>query len=115
MRWGFDTIKARDIDRIGVGGLIKELKESVGITHVYISINIVVHDPAFAPATGTAEVGRWTTRELLSVSDGLEGTNVIGAKAGQGMLMSAWVHATGAIQPWKITSSKVQSRWQART
>lgn len=35
--------------------------------------------PAFAPATGTAEVGGWTTRELLSILDGLGGINIVGA------------------------------------
>ena len=30
-------------------------------------------------ATGTAEVGGWTTRELLSILDGLEGLRVVGA------------------------------------
>lgn len=30
-------------------------------------------------ATGTAEVGGWTTRELLSILDGLKGLQVIGA------------------------------------
>lgn len=34
---------------------------------------------AFAPATGTAEPGGWTTRELLTILDGLVGMNVIGA------------------------------------
>ena len=38
-----------------------------------------VLDPAFAPATGTAEVGGWTTRELLSILDGLAGIKIIGA------------------------------------
>jgi agmatinase len=33
-------------------------------------------------ATGTAEVGGWTTRELLSILDGLEGLDVIGADVG---------------------------------
>lgn len=79
LRCGFDTIKARDIDRIGVDGVIKRLRERVGNTKVYISVDIDVLDPAFAPATGTAEVGGWTTRELLSILDGLEGTNVVGA------------------------------------
>lgn len=35
--------------------------------------------PAFAPATGTAEVGGWTTRELLTILDGLKGLHVVGA------------------------------------
>jgi len=34
-------------------------------------------------ATGTAEVGGWTTRELLAVLDGLEGMEVVGADVGE--------------------------------
>ena len=79
VRCGFDMIKARDIDRIGVDGIIKQIKDRVGETSVYISVDIDVLDPAFAPATGTAEVGGWTTRELLSILDGLKGLNVVGA------------------------------------
>ena len=79
VRCGFDIIKARDIDLIGVSGIIQRLKERVGNSHVYVSVDIDVLDPAFAPATGTAEVGGWTTRELLSIMDGLEGINIIGA------------------------------------
>jgi agmatinase len=78
-RCGFEIITARDIDKIGVHGVIDKLKSRVGDTNVYISIDIDVLDPAYAPATGTAEVGGWTTRELLSVLDGLEGMKVIGA------------------------------------
>jgi len=33
-------------------------------------------------ATGTSEVGGWTTRELLSILDGLEGLEVVGADVG---------------------------------
>ncbi|KAE9974658.1 hypothetical protein EG328_003725 [Venturia inaequalis] len=79
VRCGFDIVRARDIDRIGVDGVIQKLKERVAGTKVYISVDIDVLDPAFAPATGTSEVGGWTTRELLSILDGLEGIEVIGA------------------------------------
>ena len=78
-RCGFEIITARDIDKIGVAGIIDKLKGRVGETNVYISVDIDVLDPAYAPATGTAEVGGWTTRELLSILDGLEGLKVIGA------------------------------------
>lgn len=78
-RCGFDIVRARDIDRIGVDGVIKRLKDQVGESRVYISVDIDVLDPAFAPATGTAEVGGWSTRELLSILDGLGGMKVIGA------------------------------------
>ncbi|EXJ59178.1 agmatinase [Cladophialophora yegresii CBS 114405] len=78
-RCGFEIITARDIDKIGVSGVVEKLKTRVGDTNVYISVDIDVLDPAYAPATGTAEVGGWTTRELLSILDGLEGLKVIGA------------------------------------
>ncbi|KKY17478.1 putative arginase family protein [Phaeomoniella chlamydospora] len=76
---GFDIITARDIDDIGVKGIIKQIKERVGNGKVYISVDIDVLDPAFAPATGTAEPGGWSTRELLSIIDGLTGLKVVGA------------------------------------
>lgn len=79
LRCGFDIIRARDIDRYGVAGVIERLKARVSDTKVYISVDIDVLDPAFAPATGTSEVGGWSTRELLSILDGLDGLDVIGA------------------------------------
>ncbi|KAJ4386077.1 hypothetical protein N0V93_008969 [Gnomoniopsis smithogilvyi] len=76
---GFEIVTARDIDEYGPKGVIKKLKDRVGNGNVYITVDIDVLDPAFAPATGTAEPGGWTTRELLTILDGLIGLNVIGA------------------------------------
>ena len=49
VRCGFDTIKARDIDRTGVDGIIKEIKDRVVGSRVYVSVDVDVLDPAFAP------------------------------------------------------------------
>ena len=49
LQCGFEMIKARDIDQIGVRGVIETLKRRVGHTKVYISVDIDVLDPAFAP------------------------------------------------------------------
>lgn len=76
---GFDLIMARDIDRIGVHGIARKIKERVGNNKVYISIDIDVLDPAYAPGTGTAEPGGYTTREFLTLLDLLQGLNVVGA------------------------------------
>lgn len=94
---GFEIVTARDIDELGPKGVIKKLKDRVGEGNVYITVDIDVLDPvsilppevvtptdmeclqAFAPATGTAEPGGWTTRELLTILDGLVGMNIIGA------------------------------------
>ena len=80
---GFSIIRARDIDKIGTQGIIDKLKDRVAGSNVYITVDIDVLDPSFAPATGTAEVGGWTTRELLTILDGLNGMEVIGADVGK--------------------------------
>ncbi|KAK3202702.1 hypothetical protein GRF29_154g479061 [Pseudopithomyces chartarum] len=49
IRCGFQMIKARDIDRIGINGVIDRLKERVAGSRVYISVDIDVLDPAYAP------------------------------------------------------------------
>lgn len=49
LRCGFEMIKARDIDRISVSGVISKLRDRVAGTKVYISVDIDVLDPAFAP------------------------------------------------------------------
>lgn len=46
---------------------------------VQLRIVGVMYDADQSAATGTAEVGGWTTRELLSILDGLEGLQVVGA------------------------------------
>ncbi|QLG71971.1 hypothetical protein HG535_0C03240 [Zygotorulaspora mrakii] len=75
---GFDRILARDIDRIGTDGIIRKIKERVGNGPVYITVDVDSMDPSVAPASGTVEPGGWTSRELLTILDGLEGLNVIG-------------------------------------
>ncbi|KAJ5708855.1 agmatinase [Penicillium malachiteum] len=77
---GFEIVEAREIDTIGVEGIIKKIRDRVGtVNPVYLSIDIDSIDPAFAPATGTPETGGWSTRELRSIIRGLDGINFIGA------------------------------------
>ncbi|KAK3500820.1 hypothetical protein B0T13DRAFT_397543 [Neurospora crassa] len=78
-RCGFAVITARDIDKHGIDWIISTIKARVGNSRVYISVDIDVLDPAFAPGTGTAEPGGWSTRELLTIIDGLRGLSVVGA------------------------------------
>lgn len=49
MRCGFEIVKAREIDLIGAKGVIETIKQRVGDSKVYISVDIDVLDPAFAP------------------------------------------------------------------
>lgn len=47
------------------------------------------NEAEFVPAaTGTAEPGGWTTRELLSILDGLSGMEVVGADVGEYVILA---------------------------
>lgn len=71
---------ADDIDDIGTAGIVEGIMRVLGTEEpVYLSLDIDVLDPAFAPGTGTPEPGGWTTRELVRILRGVEGLNVVGA------------------------------------
>ncbi|KAK7754196.1 hypothetical protein SLS62_003773 [Diatrype stigma] len=75
-------ISADDMDDLpgGTADVVARIMSSLGTEDpVYLSVDIDVLDPAFAPGTGTPEPGGWTTRELIRVLRGVEGLNVVGA------------------------------------
>jgi agmatinase len=76
---GFAMVPATEIDALGAGGVAERIRARVGDRPVYLSIDIDVLDPAFAPGTGTPEAGGMTSRELLAVLRGLAGLDIVGA------------------------------------
>ncbi|KAI0862618.1 agmatinase [Xylaria cubensis] len=77
---GWVRFTADDIDDLGTKGIVKNIMDTLGTEDpVYLSVDIDVLDPAFAPGTGTPEPGGWTTRELIRILRGVEGLNVVGA------------------------------------
>ena len=76
--FGFRTIRASDVDVMGVREAIGVITERTAGLPVYLSLDIDVLDPAFAPGTGTPESGGLTSRELLSMLRGLTGVNLVG-------------------------------------
>jgi agmatinase len=67
---GFSTLLARDFDTAGVAGALA-LAAAHLRSPVYVTVDIDVLDPAFAPGTGTPEAGGLTSRELLAILRGL--------------------------------------------
>ena len=57
---------------------LQEVVAELGNHPVYITIDIDVLDPAFAPGTGTAEAGGITSRELVDSIHVMKGLNVVG-------------------------------------
>jgi len=76
---GFEVVTAIDIDKLGIEAIIERMKARVGNKPVYISIDVDVLDPAFAPGTGTPEIGGLTSREMLALIRSLDTVNLIGA------------------------------------
>jgi agmatinase len=75
---GMTCIGAEEIDTIGIPAVIGRAREVVGDGPVYVSFDIDALDPAFAPGTGTPEIGGLTTREALALLRGLAGIAIVG-------------------------------------
>lgn len=75
---GMTIIHARDISRLGLDSVIGKAREVIGDGPTYLSFDIDSLDPAFAPGTGTPEVGGLTTREALELIRGMRGANLVG-------------------------------------
>ena len=56
-----------------------EAKDIVGGRKTYVSYDIDFVDPAFAPGTGTPEVGGPDSYQALQVARLLDGVNIVGA------------------------------------
>ncbi|KAG8933479.1 hypothetical protein FRC02_011768 [Tulasnella sp. 418] len=75
---GFQIITTDDIDDLGIPAIVDKIRTRVGNSPVYLSFDIDVVDPSFAPATGTPEAGGWSTREVKRILRGLAGLNFVG-------------------------------------
>lgn len=76
---GFQVISSVDVQDRGMEWGLQRLRDRVGDTPIYISIDIDVLDPAHAPGTGTPEAGGLTSRELLGFVRSFASLNVVGA------------------------------------
>jgi agmatinase len=77
--FGFSIVRATDFDRLGVDEIVRRARERIGGAKVYLSVDIDVLDPAFAPGTGTPEMGGFSSRELLALLRGLPGGQLVAA------------------------------------
>lgn len=57
---------------------LAEIKAAIGQRPVYITLDIDVLDPAFAPGTGTPEAGGFSSRELFTALYELKSLNIVG-------------------------------------
>jgi guanidinopropionase len=63
----------------GAAEVMDEAKAIAGSGATYISFDIDCLDPAFAPGTGTPEIGGFSTREAQAMLRALAGVKIVGA------------------------------------
>lgn len=75
---GGHVFNARSL-RKNAGTLGRQIKQIIGSKPVYISFDIDVLDPAYAPGTGTPECGGLTSGEAMDILEGLAPyANIVG-------------------------------------
>ncbi|MBX5182624.1 agmatinase [Rhizobium sp. NZLR5] len=75
---GMTVIHAEDVGDLGIKAVIAKAREIVGSGPTYVSFDVDSLDPAFAPGTGTPEVGGLTSAQALGILRGLIGLDIVG-------------------------------------
>ncbi|MDT3720741.1 agmatinase [Pseudomonas oryzihabitans] len=75
---GFRVVQAEECWHHSLAPLMAEVRERVGGGPVYLSYDIDSIDPAWAPGTGTPEIGGLTTIQALEIIRGCRGLDLVG-------------------------------------
>jgi agmatinase len=75
---GFDALPYEELAALGPGGFSQRVRDRVGDGPCFLSFDIDFVDPAFAPGTGTPEVGGPSSREALTYIRSLAGLDFRG-------------------------------------
>ena len=76
--WGFRQFPAWELWQQNLAEIGSQIRKTVGDHPVYITYDIDSLDPAYAPGTGTPEIGGLTTPQALQLIHALQGVNVVG-------------------------------------
>ena len=75
---GFTVLTTDELRDLGAAGYGKLVLDTVGARPVFMSFDVDFLDPAFAPGTGTPEVGGFSTAEALAFLRALRGVKLAG-------------------------------------
>lgn len=76
---GIRIVYIEEFNNLGIDRVLAEVRRVVGEGPTYVSFDIDSIDPAFAPGTGTPEIGGLTSIEAQGLIRGLRGLNLVGA------------------------------------
>ncbi len=75
---GMKLIPAHKVREMGMPALIQTTLERIGDTPCFLTFDIDFVDPAYAPGTGTPEVGGFTSLEALELVRSMKDLNFVG-------------------------------------
>lgn len=76
--WGFQQFPAQELWGRQLHNMGAEIRRDIGTRPVYITYDIDSLDPAYAPGTGTPEIGGLTTPQALELIRAMKGLNIVG-------------------------------------
>jgi agmatinase len=76
--FGIDALTYEELAALGPAGFSERVRERVGTGPCFLSFDVDFVDPAFAPGTGTPEVGGPSSREALTYVRSLAGLDFRG-------------------------------------
>ena len=76
---GIRIVRIEEAIEKGPKAIMAEARKIVGTAETYVSFDIDMLDPVYAPGTGTPEIGGFTTREAQSLLREMRGLNIVGA------------------------------------
>ena len=76
---GVRLVRIEEAMEKGPKAIMAEARHIVGDGDVYVSFDIDMLDPVYAPGTGTPEIGGFTTFQAQQMLRELHGLNIVGA------------------------------------
>ena len=74
---GLEVITAKEMHKIGIEETAKRIMERAGDRKTFLTFDIDFVDPAYAPGTGTIEIGGFSSHETMELISGIKELNVV--------------------------------------
>ncbi|WP_212953875.1 agmatinase [Siminovitchia terrae] len=116
---GYNVVTQDELFTRGIDDVVQQVKEIIGDTPCFLTFDIDFVDPAYAPGTGTPEVGGFSSHEALKMVRSLTDMNFIGFDLVEvlpsfdptqitALLAATIVHNFGSLAAVQVNQEKVK-------
>lgn len=75
---GLQVVTSKEMHKIGIPATVELIKKRIGDAQTFLTFDIDFVDPAYAPGTGTIEIGGFSSAQVLELLEGIRDLNVVG-------------------------------------